>query len=170
LTPDEALLPSSISGKKQAREKRVSRRETAFTKEEDSILCSAFLNISKDPITGVNQNMDAYYKRLYNYYHEHKSEGSVQSQNSLQKRWTVIQKAVTKFCGFKSAVDRRNESGKHEYYRVNSYGTYLLVSLNSYGTCLLTCSDFKFQIDDVVKMYERTELFSFYTLLEDVVQ
>jgi hypothetical protein len=83
------------------------------------------------------------------------------SQISLQKRWAVIQKAVTKFCGFKSAVDRRNESGKHEYYRVNSYGTYLLVSLNSYGTCLLTCSDFKFQIDDAVKMYERTKSFHF---------
>jgi hypothetical protein len=83
LTPDETLLPSSISGKKQAQEKRVSHRGTAFTKEEDSVLCSAFLNISKDPITGVNQNMDAYYKRIYDYYHEHKPEGSVRSQISL---------------------------------------------------------------------------------------
>jgi hypothetical protein len=39
--------------------RRVSHRGTAFTKEEDSVLCSAFLNISKDPIIGVNQNMDA---------------------------------------------------------------------------------------------------------------
>jgi site-specific DNA-adenine methylase len=59
--------------------RRVSHRGTAFTKEEDSVLCSAFLNISKDPIIGVNQNMDAYYNKIYDYYHEHKPEGSVQS-------------------------------------------------------------------------------------------
>jgi hypothetical protein len=35
---DESVLPSSISGKKQAQEKRVARRGTAFTKEEDNIL------------------------------------------------------------------------------------------------------------------------------------
>jgi hypothetical protein len=117
---DESVLLSSISGKKQAQKKRVARRGTAFTKEEDNILCSVFLNISKDPITGVNQNIDAYYKIIYDYYHEHKLEGSVHSQISLQKRWAIIQKVVTKFCGFKSAVDRRNESGKNEYDRVNS--------------------------------------------------
>jgi hypothetical protein len=104
---------------------RVARRGTAFTKEEDVVLCSAFLNISKDPITCVNQNPDAYYKRIYDYYHEHKPEGSVRSQISLHKRWAVIQKVVTKFCGFKSAVDRRNESGKNEYDRVN----FLLLSM-----------------------------------------
>jgi hypothetical protein len=120
-TPDETLPPSSISGKKQTREKKVSRRGTAFTKEEDSVLCSGFHNIiSKDPITCVNQNMDAYYNRIYDYYHEHKPEGSVRSQISLQKRWVIIQKVVTKFCSFKSALDRRNESGKNEYDRVNS--------------------------------------------------
>jgi hypothetical protein len=37
---DESVLPSSISGKKQAWEKRVARRGTAFTKKEDNILCS----------------------------------------------------------------------------------------------------------------------------------
>jgi hypothetical protein len=119
-TPDETLPPSSISGKKQTREKKVSRRGTAFTKEEDSVLCSGFHNISKDPITCVNQNMDAYYNRIYDYYHEHKPEGSVRRKISLQKRWVIIQKVVTKFCSFKSALDRRNESGKNEYDRVNS--------------------------------------------------
>jgi hypothetical protein len=112
---DESVLSSFISRKKQAQEKRVAHRGTAFTKEEDKVLCLAFLNISKDPITGVNP----YYKRIYDYYHEHKPEGSVRSQISLQKGWAIIQKVVTKFFGFKSAVIRRNESGKNEYDRVN---------------------------------------------------
>jgi hypothetical protein len=41
-------------GRNKLGRKRVAHRGTAFTKEEDSALCSAFLNISKDPIIGVN--------------------------------------------------------------------------------------------------------------------
>ncbi|KAL6647726.1 hypothetical protein ACP70R_015163 [Stipagrostis hirtigluma subsp. patula] len=133
LTAQESPLPSSRPGKKQAGEKIVAHRGSAFTKEEDGVLCSAFLNVSKDPITGVNQKQDGYYKRIYDYYSAHKPEGSVRSQISLQKRWASIQKCVTKFCACKSAVDRLNESGKNEYDRV----------------------------DDAVKMYEKTEPFQF---------
>ena len=42
--------------------KRVSRRGGSFTKEEDAIICSAFMNVSKDPIVGVNQSSGGYYK------------------------------------------------------------------------------------------------------------
>jgi hypothetical protein len=94
---DESILPTSISGKKQAREKRVSRRGTPFTKEEDNVLCSAFLNISKDPITGVNQIIEAYYKRIYDYYHEHKLEGSLSSQISLQKGGPFFKRLLPNF-------------------------------------------------------------------------
>jgi hypothetical protein len=97
LAHEESLQPSPMSGKKQAREKRVARRGTAFTKEEDSVLCSAYLNISKDPITGVNQNMDAYYKRIYDYYHEHKPEGSIRSQISLQKGGPLFKRLLPNF-------------------------------------------------------------------------
>jgi len=34
--------------------KNVSRRGGGFTKEEDAIICSAFLNVSKDAVVGVN--------------------------------------------------------------------------------------------------------------------
>jgi hypothetical protein len=33
--------------------KKVSQRGKGFTKEEDSFICSAFLNTTKDPITGI---------------------------------------------------------------------------------------------------------------------
>ena len=45
---DSPLLKSHRAAKK----KNVARRGSAFTKEEDLVVCSAFLNISKDPITG----------------------------------------------------------------------------------------------------------------------
>jgi hypothetical protein len=34
--------------------KRVSQRGKAFSKEEDKTICSAFLNVSKDPVTGMH--------------------------------------------------------------------------------------------------------------------
>jgi hypothetical protein len=159
LTSEESLLPSR--GKKQAKQKNVARRGSAFTKEEDTVLCSAYLDISKDAIVGVNQNTGAYYKRIYDYYSEHKPIGSVRSQIGLQKRLGVIQKAVTKFCAFKSTVDRRNQSGKNEYDRVNT----LLISTNLDIVCWFPnaemCTNFTFQIEDAVQMYEKDEPFHF---------
>ena len=38
-------------------EKRVSQRGKSFDKEEDRIICSAFLNVSKDPITGMSLSL-----------------------------------------------------------------------------------------------------------------
>lgn len=98
--------------------KGVSRRKGGFTKGEDAIICSAFLNMSKDPIVGVNQSSGGYYKRMHEYYQAHKPEGSNRSQLAIQGRWGTMQKAVNKFCGIKSTIDRRQESGKNEQDRV----------------------------------------------------
>ena len=118
-TPEEELPPSN-TGKKQGKQKKVAHRGTAFTKEEDSVICSAFLQISKDPIAGVNQCTGAYYKRIYDFFCENKPERSARSQVAIQKRWATIQRAVSKFSAFKSKVDRRNESGKNEQDRVST--------------------------------------------------
>ncbi|CAD6219011.1 unnamed protein product [Miscanthus lutarioriparius] len=117
---------------KPAKKTNVARRGSAFTKEEDLVVCSAFLNVSKDPVTGVNQTSGGYYKRFHDFFNEHKPEGSNRSQIAIQHRWGVIQKAMNKFCGLKDKVDRQNESGKNEQDR----------------------------IDDAVKMYERAEPFT----------
>ncbi|KAF0895106.1 hypothetical protein E2562_006813 [Oryza meyeriana var. granulata] len=125
--------PPSLKSQRAEKKKNVSRRGTAFTKKEDMVVCSAFLNICKDPITGVNQTSGGYYKRMHDYFNEHKPEGSNRSQIAIQHRWALIQKAMNKFCGHKASVDRLNESGKNEQDR----------------------------IDDAVEMYEKTEPFTF---------
>ena len=51
ITEENAVTSKS---KEPAKGKKVARRGSGFSKEEDKIICSAFLNISKDPITGVN--------------------------------------------------------------------------------------------------------------------
>ncbi|WVZ78110.1 hypothetical protein U9M48_025873 [Paspalum notatum var. saurae] len=102
---------------KAGKGKNVSRRGGGFNKEEDAIICSAFLNVSKDPITGVNQSSGGYYKRMHEFFEAHKPQGSNRSQLAVQSRWGTIQKAVNRFCGFKALVDRRAESGKNEQDR-----------------------------------------------------
>lgn len=57
----------------------------------------------------------------------------VRSQLAIQGRWSTIQRAVNKFCGFKASKDRRNESRKNEQDR----------------------------IEDAIKMYEQVEPFHF---------
>ena len=94
--------------------KNVSRRGGGFTKEEDAIICSAFLNVSKDAIVGVNQSSGGYYKRMHEFFEAHKPLGSNRSQLAIKGRWGVIQNALNRFSGFKSIIDRRNESGKNE--------------------------------------------------------
>jgi hypothetical protein len=37
--------------------KRLSQRGKSFSKDEDKIICSAFLNVSKDPITGMSLSL-----------------------------------------------------------------------------------------------------------------
>ncbi|TVU17968.1 hypothetical protein EJB05_34030, partial [Eragrostis curvula] len=120
---------------RKVKEKKVSRRGGGggFTKEEDEVLCSTFANVSKDPTIGVNQTHGGYYKRMHDYYNTYKPEGCDLSQLVVQSRWLGIQISLNKFCGFKAAVDRRNESGKNEQDR----------------------------IDDAVKIYEATEPFQF---------
>jgi hypothetical protein len=112
---DEHTSPGKHQGKKG---RGVSRRGGSFTKEDDTIICSAFVNVSKDPIVGVNQSSGGYYKRMHDYYQAHKPAGSNRSQLAIQGRWGTIQKVVSRFCGIKSAIDRRQESGKNEQDRV----------------------------------------------------
>jgi hypothetical protein len=45
------------------------------------------------------KKMDAYYKRMYDYYHEHKPEASVPSQISLQKGGALFKRLLPKFMG-----------------------------------------------------------------------
>ncbi|WVZ80102.1 hypothetical protein U9M48_027605, partial [Paspalum notatum var. saurae] len=91
-----------------------SQRGKAFNKEEDRIICSAFLNVSKDPITGTNQSSGRYYQRMHDYFDEHLGAPSSRSVKAIQHHWLTIQKAVNKFCGHFSTVERLNESDKNE--------------------------------------------------------
>ncbi|KAJ1271009.1 hypothetical protein BS78_06G095800 [Paspalum vaginatum] len=99
--------------------KRVSQRGKSFSKEEDRVLCSAFLNVNKDPITGTNQSSGCYYQRMHEYFEENMDTPTSRSQVAISNRWLTIQRAMNKFCGFFSTVERIDASGKTENDRID---------------------------------------------------
>jgi len=56
----------------QAIGKRNQRRTKNFTVEEDEQLVKAWLNVSLDPVKGVDQPHTTYWKRIHAYFHAHK--------------------------------------------------------------------------------------------------
>ncbi|XP_028054603.1 glutathione S-transferase T3-like [Camellia sinensis] len=85
-----------------------------FTTEEDSMLISAWLNISLDPVQGNEQKSKAYWLRVWEYFHQYKTFSSNRSQTSLMNRWSAIQLATNKFSGCFAQIQRLNQSGKTE--------------------------------------------------------
>jgi hypothetical protein len=96
------------------------RREKDYSIKEDELLCSAYINVGKDPIFGCNQPMGAYWDRVFQYYNDHKTMQSSRTKSSLIHYWEKIQRDTSKFCGFYDKIERLNESGKDDDDRVIS--------------------------------------------------
>ena len=52
-----------------------------FDKEEDKTICSAWLNVSKDPINGASQKLLSFWGRIRSYFDEHKKTDVVREFN-----------------------------------------------------------------------------------------
>jgi hypothetical protein len=87
-------------------------RNKNFCEVEDVTLVWAWLHISIDAISGINQKWGGFWTRIYNFYHAEKEVTVMCSSNSLSHRWTTIQECVNKFCGCFTTIDDRNRSGK----------------------------------------------------------
>jgi hypothetical protein len=88
-------------------------RSKNFNEEEDILLISAYLNISKDAIVGRDQKDGRFWERVEKYFHDNKTFESDRNWSSLKHRWSsTIHKEVSLFQGFVDAIERKNESGK----------------------------------------------------------
>ncbi|KAJ1266491.1 hypothetical protein BS78_08G155000 [Paspalum vaginatum] len=101
-TPVVASTPSSRPNQKRSKN---------FSEKEDSLIVSAWLNISMDPVYGTNQTRGTFWKRVYDFYHKHEDFPSERSQSSISHRWAHIQENVNKFCGCQSRIEDRRQSG-----------------------------------------------------------
>ena len=91
--------------------KGASHRTKKFDKDEDIVICSAWLNVSKDPIHGANQTRLSFWGRIRAFFDEHKTTKAIRTENSIMHRWFTIQKDVNKYCSCYEKIERRNQSG-----------------------------------------------------------
>ncbi|GMP80450.1 hypothetical protein CsSME_00035545 [Camellia sinensis var. sinensis] len=92
---------------------RVSRGK-AFTIIEDETLCRSWLAVSQDPITGNSQTMAIFWERVLVYFNSQLSSESNQNHISLTHRWSAMQNAINKFCGFLKQIQLRQQHGTTE--------------------------------------------------------
>lgn len=107
----KARSKKAKSSKESASTSNAIKRQKNFSKAEDLTLCDAYLAITQDPIIGVDQSRDCYWKRIHAYFHANKTEDSDRTQGSLQHRWDFIKEHVSKFCACYAQVIARNQSG-----------------------------------------------------------
>ncbi|KAF7049714.1 hypothetical protein CFC21_058203 [Triticum aestivum] len=108
---EEPTPVKARSSKAKPKKASASKRQKNFSKAEDLTLVDAYLEITQDPIIGVDQSRDCYWKRIDAYFHANKSEDHGRTQGSLQHRWAIIQEQVNRFCACYSQVQNRNQSG-----------------------------------------------------------
>ncbi|TVU12172.1 hypothetical protein EJB05_45804 [Eragrostis curvula] len=111
--PDDLPPPNEGAGQGHAQgvAKGPQKRTKNFSVDEDLLLVSAWLNVSLDPIQGVDQSRSTYWKRIHDYFHANKTFDSDRTQGSLMNRWSGIQHDVNVFAGCLSKIETRNQSG-----------------------------------------------------------
>ena len=102
------------------------QRSKNFSQEEDCLLVSAWLNTSKDPITGVDQQTRQFLGQVHAYFVENGGNFNNRSQISISSRWQEINKEVGKFVGFVTQIENRQQSGTTEESRVLFFFIYML--------------------------------------------
>ncbi|CAL5324719.1 unnamed protein product [Camellia sinensis] len=123
---------SQFSTKKESVTKK--SRSGNFSKEEDNLLISAWLNTSLDAVHGNEQKSKTFWRRVGEYFHEHKTFISERTDNSLMNRWSVIQLGTNKFCGYFAQIESMRESGVNEQDKIGKKEKERLKKLKSQDT------------------------------------
>ena len=97
---------------------RKSQKTKNFSVEEDKLIVFAWLNTSKDAITGNEQQGGAFWQRIWQYLEFHEDNHGERSQPSIKSRWTDINAKCSKFVGFHSQIERLRQSGHTEQNNV----------------------------------------------------
>ena len=107
-------------------------RSSSYTNEEDLHLCHVYLDISQNPIVGINQSKDQFWARIEYDYNNPQSEFTItqsRPKRSLQCRMQVILTAVGKLRGCIRQVENLNPSGASEQDIVSIYCYSLFTNL-----------------------------------------
>ncbi|KAF8049436.1 hypothetical protein N665_2211s0007 [Sinapis alba] len=83
---------------------------------EDVVLISAWLNTSKDPVTGNEQKAIAFWKRIAAYFGSSPKLAGLPKREAshCKQRWGKINEGVCKFVGCYNAATKQKSSGQSE--------------------------------------------------------
>ena len=86
---------------------------SSYTLEEDMHLCHVYLDVSRNPIIGINQSSDQFWSKVELDYNSSKAEFLTQDRNkrSLQSRMQVIIKVIGKLRGCVCQIETMNPNG-----------------------------------------------------------
>ncbi|XP_020880935.1 glutathione S-transferase T3-like [Arabidopsis lyrata subsp. lyrata] len=92
----------------------ISRKK--WTAKEDIVLVSAWLNTSKDPVIGNDQQGQSFWKRIAAYVAASPSLDGMPKREHAQckQRWAKVNKIVTKFVGCHKTATTHKTSGQSE--------------------------------------------------------
>ncbi|KAG1435784.1 hypothetical protein G6F56_013836 [Rhizopus delemar] len=86
-----------------------------FSEEEDKQLCRSYLLISLDAVHGTEQKGETFWSRIEENYKQAMGANYFERHvRALPARWQIINKAVNKFSGILSQVERSNASGSND--------------------------------------------------------
>ncbi|XP_075473329.1 uncharacterized protein LOC142504336 [Primulina tabacum] len=93
-----------------------SRRGPGFSVKEDKLLVTIYLDISQNPIIGINQSNDSLWSRVAASYNGQLTSPSREhrTMKALQCRWSNISRAVQSFSGYTHQVELMQPSGASE--------------------------------------------------------
>ncbi|GFQ03467.1 glutathione s-transferase t3 [Phtheirospermum japonicum] len=91
-------------------------RSKNYTIAEDRHLCTVYLDVSQDPIVGINQSKDQFWKLIAEKYNSEKPNPNMgdRTQISLQCRMQAILKDSRKFNGCLHQIEYLSPSGENE--------------------------------------------------------
>ncbi|KAI5426789.1 hypothetical protein KIW84_032279 [Lathyrus oleraceus] len=90
------------------------RSREQFTREEDILLIQSWLNVSKDPIVGVDQKAESFWLRIAASYNQYRGQLREKLGGQLKCRWHRINGMVQKFVGCYKIVLKGKKSGTSE--------------------------------------------------------
>ncbi|XP_060190743.1 uncharacterized protein LOC132620030 [Lycium barbarum] len=128
----------------------MSTRSTGYSTNEDMVLCQVYLDVSQDPITGINQSRDNFWGRMEDGYNSAKDEyWEYRNKRSLECRIKVIEKAIRKLNGCVRQVENLHPSGASDKDIINQAKCLLMQDPNYK-------KDFKFDhVWDMMKDFEK---------------
>jgi hypothetical protein len=89
---------------------KTQKRSSNYTPDKDIQLSKSWENISSDPIISNEQPGKAYWSRITEHFHAHKTFESDRNACSLEHKWSTIQRECMKFQALYDDVECQHPS------------------------------------------------------------